>query len=86
MLEYAHVWSAMWNTMGLAMEMRREVQSGELMFPALATKSRGVPAIIAPGQNERILLWPLARALPDADHVIMPSAEVKEGVSQGSGL
>ena len=86
MLDFEPVRSAMWNTLGFAMEMRREVQSGDLISPALTTKGYGVPAMIAPGQNERVLLWPIACALPDEDHVIVPSAEVKEGVSQGSGL
>jgi len=68
------------------MEMRREVQSGELLSPALIIKGCGVPAMIAPGQNERVLYWPIARALPDEDHVILHSVEVKKGVSQVSGL
>ncbi len=86
MLEFKPVWSALWNTLGFANDRRREVHNEEVMFTALITKDCGVPSMIAPGQNERVLLWRIARTLPDEDYETVPSAEVKKGVSHGSGL
>ena len=45
----------------------------------------GIPSIIAPGQNERVLLWPMERTLPDEDQHRVPSIWVREGVNHDSG-
>ncbi len=58
------MWSALY-TMGFAMERRRDVQSGEEMSPALITKGCGVPSMIAPEQNEKVLMTFVA----DSAHV-----------------
>jgi hypothetical protein len=59
--EFEHVWSALWNTLGQAIEIVRDEQSGEVTSPAPTTKGCGIPSIIAPGQNERVMLCFMVR-------------------------
>ncbi len=55
------------------MERTREVQSVEVTSLAPTTKGCGIPSMIAPGQNERALLWPMERALSEEDQEMVPS-------------
>jgi hypothetical protein len=41
--------------------------------------------IIAPGQNESVVLCRMERTLPEEVHEMMPSIRVREGTSHGSG-
>jgi hypothetical protein len=75
------VWIALWNTLGQAIEIVKDEQSGEVTSPASTPKGCGIPSIIAPGQKERVMMWLMGRTLPDKDHEIVPSARVREGVS-----
>ena len=85
LVDFKPVWIAMWNTSGQAVERLGNEQSGEATSSAPTTKGCGVPSIIAPGQNERVLLWPMERTLPDDDQEMVPSTRAREGVRQGSG-
>jgi hypothetical protein len=83
--EFEPVWNALWNPPGHAIEILRDEQSGEVTSPAPTTKCYGTPLMIAPGQNERVMLCSMERTLPDEDHEIVPSFRVRERVSLGSG-
>jgi hypothetical protein len=71
--EFEPVWSAMWNTLGHARDNVRDEQSGEVTSPTLTTKGCGVPLIIAPGQNESVVLCHMERRLPEEIQKRMPS-------------
>ena len=75
--EFETVWSSMWNTTGQAIERVRYEQSGEVTSPTPTTKGCIIPSIIAPGQNERVMLLPMERTLPDEDHEMVPSTQVR---------
>ncbi len=83
--EFEPVWSALWNTLGQAIEKMSDEQSGEVNSPASTTKGCGIPSIIAPGQNEKVMLMPMERILPDEDQEMVSSTRVRVGVSHGSG-
>ena len=71
--------------MGQAIKRRMDERSGVVTFPAPTTKGCYIPSIIAPGQNERVMLWPVERTLLNEDQEIDgPSIRVREGVSHGS--
>ncbi len=48
--------NALWYTLGLAMEIMMDWQTGELIAPDPTTYGCGTPSLIAPGQNDRYLL------------------------------
>ncbi len=56
---------ALWNTLGLAIEMRIDWQMGELMAPVAIRYGCGMPSLMAPGQNASVLLALLDRILPE---------------------
>jgi hypothetical protein len=62
---------------GYAIEIMRDDQSGEVTSLVPTTKGCGTPLMIAPGRNERVLLFPTERTLPDEDHEIVLSSWVR---------
>ena len=85
MAEFEPIWSALWNIMGHAIDSVIEEQSGEVTSPAATTKGWGVPSIIAPGQNERVMMYLTERTLPKEVQAILPPSLTREGVSHGRG-
>ncbi len=73
------LWDSQWR------EGWMSIADGEFTSTAPNIKGCGIPSIIAPGQNERVVLWRKVRTLPDEDQEMVPSAWVREGVSHGSG-
>ena len=66
-MEFEPVLRALWNTLGLAMEKVRDVQSNEVTSPAPTIKGCGFPSMNAHGQNERGVLWRMDRTFLDED-------------------
>ncbi len=76
---------ALWNTLGFAIEMRIDWQTGELMAPIAIRYGCGTPSMMAPGQNARVLLALIDRILPEEVQVRVFSPSTSEGMIHGRG-
>jgi len=82
LLESYPMRSALWNTLGLAMETNIKVQSGEVISFDPTTKGCGSPEMTAPGQK-RVVLWRMVRVLLAEVQDIVPSSRGRERVIHG---
>ena len=85
MLESDPECKTLWYSLGLAMEMMMDWQTGELIAPVPTTYGCGTPSLIALEQNARVLLALIDRVLPDEIHVKASPPSRREGVTHGKG-
>jgi hypothetical protein len=70
--------NALWYTLGLAMEIRMDWQTGELTAPVPTKYGWGAPSLIALGHNHRNLLVLIDLEFPDEIHVRVSSPSTRE--------